>query len=179
LKDPRCNRKRFAAWFLLLALCLQRTVGFVGSEVVIAVELGADMDFTEQAIAEKIKQQEGIDANIQVQEEGDLESLQSLGYLAPFIFSEEVDSAVCYFTVEYAPKTMLVNTSVEQGQSEPNLPSNASKSFSERLFSAFYFWENAFALEYQPIFNTTACSVPHYWDNSHISILSPPPKYRA
>ena len=179
MKDPRSNRKRFAAWFLLLALCLQRTVGFVGNEVLVAVETETGMDATEQAISDKIQEREGLETKIQVQDESDLESLQKLGYLAPFIFSEEVDSAVCYFTIEYAPKTVLVNTVAEQGQKDSNLPANSSKSFNERLFSAFYFWENAFALENQPIFNTTTFSVPHYWDNSHISILSPPPKFWA
>lgn len=176
MKDPRYNKKRFAAWFLLLVLCLQRTVGFVGNEVVIAVEMDADMDFTEQAIAEKIKEKEGFDAQIELRDGADLESLQKLGYLAPFIFSEEVDSAVCFYTVEYAPKTMLVNTIVAHGQSDPDLPSNSSKSFKERLFSSFYFWENTFAINYQPFFNTTAFTVPHLWENSFIAIHSPPPK---
>ncbi len=177
MKDPRCNRKRFAAWFLLLALCLQRTVGFVGNEVAIAVEMEAGMDSTEQAIADKIKEQEGFDARIDVQDDAEMESLQKLGYLAPFIFSEEVDSAVCFYTVEYAPKTMLVNTVVGNGQSDPNLPASSSKSFNERLFSSFCFWENIFAINHQPFFNTTTFSVPHYWEQSYIPILSPPPKY--
>lgn len=151
-------------------------IGFVGSEVVYAVEVEESMNGTEQAIADRIMDEEGYDANIRIHDEAQLEAMQRLGYLAPFIFSEEVDSSVCYYTVEYSPKTVMLDAYANANPTDNDQPLPTSQSFNDRLFSAFYFWESNFTLTLYPTIITQRSVVPHYWDDSCIAIPSPPPK---
>lgn len=166
------------AWLLLLSLCFQRIISFVGQEVVYAVELEERMDGTERLITEKIKQKIGIDTHIDIHDENELELLLKRGYSAPFIFSEEINGHLYYYTIDNTP-VKVVDVSFETNQEPANQKPYTANVSSGKQFSDFYFWNLGFLLKRLPTFNSRFVSFQHILEAPYPTVPSPPPKSLA
>lgn len=176
MKDPLHIRRRNYAWFLLLTLCFQRMIGFVGSEVVYAVEIKTGMDEAEEAIAQRIKSETGYEMHVTVHDENQAELLQKLGYVAPFLFLEEIGNRESFYTVEDpSAKTETYLCKIPK-QNDNSQPFSTAKSFNDRLFSSFYFWEFNYTMYSFPSINLKVFSNPYALESICISVPSPPPK---
>lgn len=176
MKDSLHKKRFYFAWFLLLALCLQRIIGLVGSEIVYAIEVERNMNKVEEAIAEKIKNETGFDLFIANKDKNQMEQLENLGYSAPFIFSENIDSQLYYYTVDISNVTTFSFSKVDGKNPDPTIPFDINRSFKDRLFSDFYFSEPNLLIKKNPFFNIDGTAYLHSWKDPFISILSPPPK---
>lgn len=105
-----------------------------------------------------------------------MEQLENLGYSAPFIFSEKIDSQLYYYTVDISHVTTFSFSNDAGENPNPATPFDTTRSFKDRLFSDFYFSESNLLIKKNPFFNIDGTAYLHSWKDPFISILSPPPK---
>lgn len=170
------NKRCIYAWFLLLTICVQRVVGYIGTEISYTIEVKIEMNELEEAIADKILDQSGQDLEVQVLDEEQTDFLQGLGYGAPFILTDTIDNKECSYTIAYPPRTILVDCDTNSDQSEDEQPFNTSKSFNDKLYSPFFFW----VVKLNDLSWEVLIINPHTLNrsllNPFIPVLSPPPK---
>lgn len=170
------SRRRIFAWLLLLVLCLQRILGLVERQLVHTIEVEAGMNTTEKIIAEKIKDKTGLEAHISIQNEQQLDLLQTQGYTAPFIFSEELDGKTCYYTIDYASTDLIRYSYAVEKSSDPLQYPDADRFFKEGVLSKFFFSKyNPFQIALTTS-KTPGNTIPHFEEDFFISIPSPPPE---
>lgn len=134
------------------------------------------MDGQEKRIAEKILAETGFDLHIEIQSDGQIKALQGLGYSSPFIFSEEIEGQLSYYTLNESPVKALSYTFTTEEQQKPEAPADTNRAIKDRLFSDFYFLEPCFWLKELPGFHSRLTAILPSWENSFLSITSPPPE---
>jgi len=168
-----------SAWLLLLLIVAQWVAGRVFINVVYTARIEHMMDARETSIAQKMKAEIGVTANVQIQDKENLEVIQGMGYGAPFLFSEESDGETHYYTVDSkSPHGLRHEYKVDQPNNQEDR--SAPKTLTERLFSDFCFDEH-FILNINPFFQEgTKTAQPLIFkdliDLSDLSILTPPPQ---
>lgn len=134
------------------------------------------MNAKEEAIAEKIKIETDFDLHIEIRDDRQIKALQDLGYSSPFIFSEEIDGQTCYFTLSESPVRAVSLTYTTTGHQNQETPPHSARSFKDRLFSDFYFWETSLQACESPGLLSRETTTPSYRENPFLSIPSPPPE---
>ena len=173
----RSDKKRFYfACLLLLAFCLQRIIGIVGSEIVYAIEVESRMNAVEQTIAEKFKKETGVEIQIKLEDDDQMDWLLNLGYSAPFIFSDKIDDQIHYFTIEKFPDRIVTYAYHATDQPDQQVPVDNPRNFKDRLFSDFYFWESGLSFKKFSMIKPGLGLFPLFRKNPFIAIPSPPPK---
>ncbi len=174
-KRPQ-KRSIYFAWLLLLTLCLQRIIGYVGSEYAYAVEVDTFMDRQEQMIADRLRSETGAETQVDIVDEQRIAYLHSLGYVTPFLFSEEVDESSVVYTVDQASKKEITYC-YDAPDEQPTDPLPQNRTFNNQWFPDFCFGE---AYSFTPAERTqnlrisTLLSIP---EQSFMAIPSPPPKW--
>lgn len=164
---------------LLLLIVAQWVGGRVFINVVYTARIEHLMDAREAAIAQKLKAEIGVTANVHIQDKDKLEVIQGMGYGAPFLFSEESDGETHYYTVDSkSPHGLRHDYKVGQPQDQEDR--SAPKTLTERFFSDFCF-EEQLLLEVKPLVHTVSKVVQplifkDLIDLSEPSILTPPPQ---
>ena len=175
----RQSLRSIGAWLLILLIVVQWIGGRVFINVVYTARIEHLMNAKETAIAQKLKAEIGITANIKIQDKKDLKVVQGMGYGAPFLFSEETDGETQYYTVDAkSPHGLRHEYKVDQPQNQEDR--SAPKTLTERFFSDFCFEEHLI-LDINPLFsNCTKTAQPLIFkdliDLSDLSILTPPPQ---
>lgn len=168
-----------SAWLLLLLIVAQWVAGRVFINVVYTARIEHMMDARETSIAQKLKAEIGVTANVQIQDKDKIQVIQGMGYGAPFLFSEESDGETHYYTVDSkSPLGLRHEYKVDQPNSQEDR--SAPKTLTERLFSDFYF-EEQFTLHITSVFDEGIKTVQplifqDLIDLSTLSILTPPPQ---
>lgn len=175
-REVAARKRRLYAWALLLALGFQRIIGLVGSEMVYVVQVSAKMNATEVAIADKLRHDTGLDVRVEVQDDEKLASLLALGYSTPFVFVEEIDGQVCYYTVANPTYQFITSDAVGNEQSDEQLPQSPSPTSKEKLIADFYFWRHGFLLQDQTSFHASIAFLASFWRSPLIDVTSPPPE---
>jgi hypothetical protein len=173
---PPRRKERIFAWALLLLLCVQRILGLVSNELVYSIEVMSDMNDVESLIAERLERETGTDVEVRVRDREEVESLQILGYSAPFVFSEEVDGDLWYYTIENKLPQLIEYTYKETRSSAPaNLP-DSNRLSKEEVLTKFFCWESVFTVHHPTTVNISGSTVPQLLDDPFLSIPSPPPR---
>lgn len=134
------------------------------------------MNGQEKSISEKILAETGFDLHIEIQGDDQIKALQGLGYSSPFIFSEEIEGQLSYYTLNESPVKALSYSFTTEEKQNPEAPLNTSRALKDRLFSDFYFPEPGFWLKELPGFHSQLTAILPSWENSFLSITSPPPE---
>lgn len=170
------TKRRCFAWLLLAAFCLQRILGIVGSHWVQVVEIEVDMDQREQQIADRIRTENQFDVQVKIQDEQQLEFLQSQGYTAPFIFSDELDGEVWYYTIDHTSTELIKYEHSLSEQQEPLPGPGDQRVTPDDLFSKFFFWDQDLFLHPLPIMAIPGQTIPHFPGDSFMAVSYPPPE---
>lgn len=170
------RKEQLFAWLLLSVLCLQRILGLVGHDLVYMVEEASGMTELEMVVSEKVKRETGADVQVRIQKQDQLELLQMLGYSAPFIFSKEIGDTTLYYTLEYTSPRVIQHTFAEPGSTDPLELPNSTRFLKEVVLSKFFWWETGLTFWNTPAERVSGKTVPHFWDDSFISVPSPPPR---
>lgn len=176
LKKNTNRKRRLYAWVLLLALFSQRLLGLVGSDLVYAVEIDAMMNPAEEAIAEKLQDDTGLDFNVEIRDKEQVDFLLRLGYSTPFLLSENIDGETQYYTLSHPQKNRIKVAQVPSGEPDTQIPPNPVRSGKDRLIADFFFWSSAFMVKQPsnaPIPGATLASCA---EAPFIAIPSPPPQ---
>lgn len=135
------TKRRLSALVLLAILNFQWVGGRSMLRLTTLVQVEREMDEREAAIAEALEKEMGIQAHIKIQDEQQIENLQSLGYGAPFLFSHSDEDAHYYYTVEQTPiqqHDAMYAAELPRGQQSDHC------TLLERFFSDFVFDGDAF-----------------------------------
>ncbi|MCB0629275.1 MAG: hypothetical protein R2824_26290 [Saprospiraceae bacterium] len=173
---PTERKGRIFAWVLLLILCLQRVLGLVSSELVYTVEVISGMSDIETTIAQKLQQETGTEVQIKIRDRNEVENLQILGYSAPFVFSEDVDGTIWYYTVENKPSDVIRYTYNEAGSNAPaNLP-DTNRFSKEDVLTKFFWWTPRLPSHSLVAADVSGQTVPQFRDDPFIAVRYPPPR---
>lgn len=134
-----------------------------------------NMDQQEQVIADKIKSETGFDTHIRIHDDEEIAFQQKLGYLTPFLFSEEIDGQTYFYTVENSPLTTVEYSHAETKQPDPEAP-YSSKSYSDWLFPKFYFRGSQFSMYQFSTLSIRGTTIPHFGEDPFLTIPFPPPE---
>lgn len=177
LKSFAHKKRLFYAWILLAAICSQRLIGLVGSDIVFAVEIERQMNAAETAIAEEIMRLTGLDVRIEVQNPEQLDLLMNMGYATPFIFSSETaDGQIHYYTVSGLPATAVETICADLEKQAPPLPSHPVRASKDRLVADFCFGEPQWFSRDLHIAPCPGCLHPPRWQDPFIPVNAPPPR---
>jgi hypothetical protein len=164
--------KIFFSWLLLFIATLQGVVSHLYVEVRHWIEIEHLMDEEEAAIATGLKEEIGVEAAIQILQEG---QLTPRGYIYSdfFAFSKNVGDETVYFTL--SKDSTEVCEQVSQEPLSPHQEEEGTASLLEQLFQKFTVsnpqWPEFTACFIQTS-NFTVISFQHqYWS----SLASPPP----
>ena len=124
----------FYAWLLLTAICLQWIGGSYCLKVGYTIEIERNMNQTEVQIAESVKAQLGVEAQVRQLSADDI-ALQAKAYSSFFAFSEEVDGETVYYTLE-KDAVDVVDASYQLGQPLDSRQLTPQTNW-ERLFAQF------------------------------------------
>lgn len=145
--------------------------------MVYVAEIDIRMNDKEEAIAEKARAETGLEIQVNIHDDGQIRSLQGLGYSAPFIFSEEIDGEAYHYTLRDSQAQGVrytINTTTDQD--DPLMPPLAAKTLKDRLFSDFYFFGAGFLAPDITGFNPLKTGFLPSWKEAFPSIPSPPPE---
>jgi hypothetical protein len=85
LNTFRQSLRSIGAWLLILLIVVQWIGGRVFINVVYTARIEHLMNAKETAIAQKLKAEIGVTANIKIQDKKDLKVVQGMGYGAPIL----------------------------------------------------------------------------------------------
>jgi hypothetical protein len=169
------DRRLILALGLLGVIALQWIAGGIYVKRSFLVVSSAEMSQTEYAIANQVFDEYGIQAQVNVVEEGEVSYLQSLGYAAPFVHSVEIDGHARMFTLN---EQRIQLQAIEMDLTPCDQQTNPTELLNlHRLFNLFCFGET--------IWMDSDC-VQYPDDNFHVSrwhdsffnaMPSPPPRW--
>ncbi|MCB0634863.1 MAG: hypothetical protein R2824_12800 [Saprospiraceae bacterium] len=173
------RKRQCLAVLLLLVLCSHRIVGLLSTDLVYLMEVNAAMDDREQAIADRIRTDSEVEVHVELQSDEQMEWLQTLGYSAPSIFSEDVDGETVYYTID---DPMAKAVEYEHFDTEPQ-PLGTSDKFPtaspDQRLSKFFFWDHHFHFSRALPLQVRGRTVPVFLDKYGSPVPTPPPKKHA
>ncbi len=127
----------YVAGLLLLAIGYQQLVGRSYVRRVYYVEIEAEMNQKEAAVAQRYRSSTGIDAFVEADGQAALllQTNQRSGYGAPVVFSKEIDGELYHFTVDQE----AVRIACESGCQQAPLELPNSQTLLQKLFPDYYF----------------------------------------
>ncbi|MCB0607740.1 MAG: hypothetical protein H6562_10315 [Lewinellaceae bacterium] len=168
-------KRPFYAWALILLILFQWVGGRIYINAGYAVEVETRMNNREKAIAAKMEAETGIKARVQIQDEEQLEALHRLGYGAPYIFTEEDNGQVSYFTInnQATERIQVRYQPVNQPDQDER---SAKKAVLERLFSSFCLEDPESLPAVGPLLHRNVFAFVPPCGRLNISIPAPPPR---
>ncbi len=171
------NRKRrLYAWALLLVLFSQRLLGLVGSDIVYAVEIDAMMNPAEEAIAEKLRDDTGLEFKVEIRDEEQVGFLLRLGYSTPFLLSEDIDGETRYYTLSHPKETEMKVARTPSGEPDTRIPPNPVRTGKDRLIADFFFCSSGFVVKQPANASIPGATLPSFSEAPFLAIPSPPPQ---
>ena len=164
------------SWLMLLIFFAQRIIGLVGGEIVYAVEVESRRNPTEEVMVEKIRSEKGLDMQVAVRSEAELEHLLKLGYSTPFLFSAEVDGQTVYYTLDDDPASAEAVNYAPLQTPDAQIPPNGNRALKNKLIADFYFQDSAFQLTSPALIKLPGAALPSCRQAPFIPTPSPPPK---
>lgn len=118
--------KKFQAWLLLIISTAQWIGGFVCVEVVHFLEIGREMNASEQVISETILAETGHDATVNILPEGQ-RVRWGADYANYFTYEKSDSNGTVFYTIDYAPKTVTLAQMADQvpGENQDEAPASA------------------------------------------------------
>lgn len=179
LKSFAHKKRLFYAWILLAAICSQRLIGLVSSDIIYAMEIERQMNAMETAIAEEVGRLTGLDVRIEIQSREQLGLLMNMGYATPFVFSSETDDGqIQYYTVSSMPATEGETICADPEQQHiPPLPSHPVRASKDRLAADFCFWGLHWPSCDLHIASRPGNLTSPRWQDPFIPLNAPPPDW--
>lgn len=171
------SQRQVLAWILLLALCMQRIVGYVGRDVVHVALIEMSMDEEEQEIARQIKSDIGLNVYIRILGDKQLSQDHQSGYSAPFIVSLLKEHQVRHYSLSYMPDSTLNYTYLTTGQQDVPIEHIPQRPLSERLYSYFYFWNIKFPSSWDIQIKAEGGFSHEMLCLFHLEVDTPPPEF--
>ena len=163
------------AWPLLLLVCAQWISGSLCLRVVYAIEVESQMTDTEAKLATTIKEETGLETQVQILEEEQL-NMDQVGYSNFFMFSKEMDGDTVYFKLN-TDSVKLVEYEVNKHEQRNAGEDSDNGILFKRLFPQFTITETPqlFGDQISNHFHQNF-SNKRLTDLFNRSILTPPPQ---
>ena len=168
--------RRFYAWLLLVVSTAQWIGGHICFEVQYFMEVPQEMSMAEQTISKDIFEETGVETNVSVLPDSQ-HVRWGVDYGNYFAYSKTDSTGTVFFTIDYAPRTTILEDFASNAPAKPQDDGAAQNSVLKLLFAEFLFPTGALPVGKTNGLAINNFQVKQFKGNLRPNPLSPPPDY--